>query len=269
MAISPACADRPVQPRRRRSAGGPSPPAKGGGWYPRSVAARRSHTTPEDKAPIWLRAARVYREKGPAGVWFGALSHVGYRRLVLLENRLDEALPRCEPRIEAEMRPLRREDEAAFESLGQEDPGVFRRRLELGHRGWGAWCSGQLRHVVWFAFREVWVEYLRGRLVLDDGVAYAYRAYTEPPYRRLGLGPATQTLCLQALRGQRHRVVLAAVLPDNPWAFPPWIKVGYRRIGVARALGTGERPRILLRLEHGPGTSPGWRFERLPADELP
>jgi ribosomal protein S18 acetylase RimI-like enzyme len=219
----------------------------------------------EGKAPIWLRLVRVYREKGLGGVWFGALSRAGYRRLVLLARRLDEPVTPVPPRARVDVRLLRREDEAAFEALGQGDAGVFRRRLEAGHQCWGAWCSGGLHHVAWLAFRLTQVEYLRCRLLLHDDVAYVYRAYTEPQYRRLGLGPATQTVCLQALREQGYRVVLAAVLPDNPWAFPPWLSVGYRRIAVIRALGTGPRPRVIVTLDSVPGPG-GWKVERCRGD---
>jgi len=204
----------------------------------------------------------VYREKGFGGVWFGALSRMGYRRLVLLERRLDETVRPVPPRAEAEIRPLRRDDEAAFVALGQEDASVFRNRLEAGHQGWGAWCSGALRYVAWVAFRETEVEYLSCRLVLADDVAYVYRAFAEPRHRRLGLGPATQAACMEVLRGRRFRLVLAAVLPDNPWAFPPWLRVGYRRIAVVRTLGTGRRRRVFVSLDTGSGAPLGWRFER-------
>jgi GNAT superfamily N-acetyltransferase len=166
------------------------------------------------------------------------------------------------PRAEAEVRPLRRDDEAAFVTLGQEDASVFRGRLEAGHQGWGAWCSGALRYVSWVAFRETEVEYLSCRLMLADDVGYVYRAFADPPYRRLGLGPATQAACMEMLRRQGFRLVLAAVLPDNPWAFPPWLRVGYRRIGVVRTLGTGLRRRVFVSLDRESGAPAGWKFER-------
>ncbi|MGD1148926.1 MAG: GNAT family N-acetyltransferase [Thermoanaerobaculaceae bacterium] len=216
----------------------------------------------EGKAPIWTRLLRVYREKGPDGVWFGGLSLVGYRRLVLLERRLDKPVPEISPRVEAEIRPLSRKDEAAYENFGQGGAGIFRKRLERGHQCWGAWCSGSLRHVVWAASSEAWVEYLSCRLLLDDGVAYIYRAFSQPEYRGLGLGPATGAQCLRALQAQGHTVVLAAVLPDNPWAFPPWFKIGFRRIGVVRALRPGRQPWIFVRFDHGAGAQTRWKFER-------
>ena len=213
------------------------------------------------KAPVWTRLLCVHREKGALGVWFGTLSLAGYRRLVLLEKRLDEPVPEISPPVGAGIRLLQRDDEAAFVALGQGDAGVFRDRFDRGHQCWGAWCSGFLRHVAWVAFTEVWVEYLSCRLLLDDDVAYTYRAFTHPEYRRLGLGPATQAACLKALHGQGHTLALVAVLPDNPWAFPPWFKVGYRRIGVVRALGTGRHPWIFVRLDRGAGAEARWRFE--------
>jgi len=222
----------------------------------------------EGRPLVWTRAARVYREKGAGGVWFGALSKAGYRRLVLLQVPLSEPVPAVSAGTEADIRPLAAGDATAFAALGQGDAGVFARRVGLGHECWGAWVSGRLRHVAWSALHEAWVEYLRCRVVLDDGVAYAYRAYTEPAYRGLGLGTAVQSASLKALQARGHRFVLAGVLPDNPWAFTPWLRTGYRRVGVVRALGAGGRPRVFVRLHRGGRTAVGWRFERASGDEL-
>ena len=212
------------------------------------------------KAPPWVRLSSVYREKGLGGVWFGVLSKAGYRRLVLLERRLDEPVDVLAPRSDASFRPLESDDEAAFVALGQGDAAAFRQRRERGHECWGAWCSGGLRHVAWIGFREVWVEYLSCTLLLEEGVAYVYRSYTEPGYRRLGLGPASHSRCMQALQRQGCRLMLAAVLPDNPWAFPPWLRVGYRRIGVARAIGSGRTRIVRIDLGGEPATLRGWRL---------
>jgi len=222
----------------------------------------------ERNTPLWVRVGRVYREKGPFGVWFGALSKLGYRRLVLLEASLEEPVPRFSPRVEAEIRPLVPEDESAFVALRQDDSGMFGQRSHLGHECWGAWVSGRLRHVAWSGLGQARVEYLRCRLVLDERVAYAYRAYTEPAYRGLGLCSATQSACLSALRARGYRLGVAGVLPDNPGAFAPWLRVGYRRFGVVRALGAGRRPRVFVRLDQGGGVTRGWRFERSSDNEL-
>jgi hypothetical protein len=216
----------------------------------------------EGRAPVWIRVARVYREKGVGGVWFGALSRLGYRRLVLIERRLDEPITPLAPRIAAEIRPLRHDDEAAFVGLGQEDASAFRRRLEAGHQGWGAWCSGTLRHTRWYAFGETHVEYLRCRLTLDADVAYMFRSFTDPHYRGLGLAPATGCVCMQSMRERGYRLVLAAILPDNSSVFPAVLKLGYRRTGVVRAIGTGSRPLIAVRLDRHAETPPGWSVER-------
>jgi GNAT superfamily N-acetyltransferase len=223
----------------------------------------------DGKAPVWVRLVRVYREKGLGGVWFGVLSRIGYRRLVLLERRLDEPVIPVGARVQAEIRLLGPDDEASFVALGQEDAVVFRKRLEAGHLCWGAWCSGRLRHTRWYAFRGTYVEYLRCRLLLDDQVSYMYRSFTQPEYRGLGLAPATGSVCLPALRELGCRLVLAGVVPDNNAAFPSALRVGYRRIGVVRAVGAGRRPAIVVSLDRRSSTPAGWSFERLRADAPP
>jgi hypothetical protein len=104
------------------------------------------------------------------------------------------------------------------------------------------------------------VEYLAYRLLLDEGVAYVYRAYTEPGYRRLGLGVASHSQCLRALQHQGCRLVLSAVLPDNAWAFPPWIKLGYRRVGMARAIGVGRLRQVVVTPGEVGSPHRGWSF---------
>ena len=214
------------------------------------------------RAPPWIRLLRVYREKGPGGVWFGVLSKAGYRRLVLLERRLDEPVADRALHTEVRIRRLAPGDETAFAALGQGDAEVFQQRMEQGHECWGAWCAGGLRHVAWIGFHEVRVEYLACRLLLEDRHAYVYRAYTEPAYRRLGLGPAAHSVCLASLQRRGFERSLAAVLPDNPWAYPPWLAVGYRRIAVVRAIGLGDRPRIVVSRDNRLAAPADWRFER-------
>lgn len=213
----------------------------------------------EGKAPIWVRAAGVYREKGAGGVWFGTLSLIGYRRLLVLVRRLDEPVAPLAARIGAGFRQLGPGDEGAYAGLGTGDRATFRRRLALGHRCWGAWVEGSLRHFAWMATGETRVDYLRCRALLDDGVVYAYHAYTDPSVRSMGLSAARQSVCLASLRDEGFRLAVAAVLPDNPFALPPCLKVGYRPAGVVRALGTGPRPLVWSRVDAGRG---GFRFTR-------
>lgn len=214
----------------------------------------------EDNPAVWARMLRVFREKGVGGVWFAIAARAGYRRLVALERRLDEPPIQVLPETESEIRQLRYDDEAAFAALGQEPAGVFRKRLDGGHRCWGAWCAEGLRHVEWLAFHEAWVEYLGCRLILASDVVYVYRAFTQPQFRGPGLTQATQAACLPVLRQQDCRLALCAVLPENPWAFSPSLKVGYRRVGVISSLGFGGRRLSRVRLDGGGREAAGWRL---------
>jgi hypothetical protein len=215
---------------------------------------------------LLLRLATVHREKGLGGVWFGALSRAGYRRLVVLERRLDSPIAAAATRRQAVIRALDAGDEAAFVGLGQDTAATFHHRLALGHRCWGAWCDDGLRHIAWIGFERVTVDYLACEVLLADAVSYVYQAYTQPQYRRLGLGPAAHSRCLESLRLHGVRLSLAAVLPDNPWAFGPWLAVGYRRTGTVRAIGPGPRPYVISTRADRAAT-PQWRFARRRRDE--
>ena len=213
------------------------------------------------KAPLVARLWRVYREKGVAGFWFGALRHAGYRRLMLLERTVGDPLPNLAARVDATIRPLGLDDEAAFAALGQEDPREFARRLESGHQCWGAWVSGALRHVQWLALREAWIEHLGCRLRLHDGVLYVYRAFTQPEFRGAGLAPATHCRGLDAMREQGCTLALCGVAPGYRPALVPWLKVGYRPIGFASTFGSARGRLLRVRLGPGAPASRGWTIE--------
>ncbi len=214
----------------------------------------------DDKPAVWIRMLRVYREKGVGGVWFGILSRAGYRRLVVLERRLDEPLAAFRPGAAVEIRPLRRDDQDAFMALGQTSAAVFHDRLDRGHQCWGAWCAGGLRNIGWLAFKEAWVEYLGCRLILADGVVYFYGAFTHPQYRGLGLTATRAAACLRAVREQGYWLALCAVQPENPSAFSPVLKLGYRRIGVLGSVGFGGWRWSRVRLDGGGRVADGWRL---------
>ncbi len=205
-----------------------------------------------------LRVARVYREKGMAGVWFGALTRVGYRHLALLERRPEAPIPRVPVRARTEVRPLDRDDETEFVALGREDARAFRARLEGGQVCWGAWNSGGLRHVQWVASREAWIEDAGCRLLLDEGVVYVSRAYTDPAYRGIGLAPATEIARLHAMRERGGTLSLGVVVPENRAVVSLWLKLGWRRIGFIRSLRVGRRAPSVLHVTRHPTAAPGW-----------
>ncbi len=213
----------------------------------------------EERPALWRRVFRLRRARGFGGVWFAALARGGYRRLLIFSKALADPGPPIVARVQAEIRPLRRDDEGAFAALGQEAVEVYRRRLEGGHECWGAWCGGELRHIAWVAFGEAWVEYLGCRLILADDVAYLYRAFTARGYRGLGIAKARWAVCQESLRARRIRLGLCAVVPENREAISTWLDVGYRRVAIARSVGVGRLRRVWLRLDGG-GAPDGWRF---------
>jgi len=203
----------------------------------------------------------MYGEKGLAGFWYAALGRAGYRRLLLLERRLDEALPLPAADDATWVRPLRREDEDGFVALGQEGAATFRGRLEQGHQGWGAWRAGELLHAQWLATGEAWIEHLGCRVHLGDGVAYVYRAFTAPPWRGAGLTSAVHARALAEMRERGSTLALCGVAPGNRPALSPWLRLGYRRVGFARTFGAGRQRRLRVRAAPGSGASLRWRLE--------
>jgi len=84
-----------------------------------------------------------------------------YRRVVVMERRLDHTLPEIAARVPVRPRLLARSDLESYAQL-RPDAGAAttQRRLAQGHQCFALWHEGQIVHAGWAATRDAWVDYL-------------------------------------------------------------------------------------------------------------
>jgi len=179
-----------------------------------------------------IRAFRTIRQRGPVNLWFRILGEIAYRRVVVLECRLDGELPEVVARVPVRIALLTAADLEHFGRFRPDlEPSIVRRRLEQGHQCFGVWHAGEIVHAGWAATRQAWVEYLRCEFPLDAGDVYQYDSFTTPAFRGLDLAGARVAWMARFFRDAQARRLLAVVWPENTAAFRPLEKAGYRRCG--------------------------------------
>ena len=167
-----------------------------------------------------IRAFRTIRQRGPVNLWFRILGEVAYRRVVVLECRLDGELPEVAARVPVRIALLTAADLEHFGRFRPDlEPSIVRRRLEQGHQCFGVWHAGEIVHAGWAATRQAWVEYLRCEFPLDAGDVYQYDSFTTPAFRGLDLAGARVAWMARFFRDAQARRLLAVVWPENTAAF--------------------------------------------------
>jgi hypothetical protein len=182
--------------------------------------------------------------------WFGLWGRIAYRRLLLVERRLDEPIRDIGPLIPVTIGLLREEEIEDYTTLV---PGVdaedVRSRLVDGQWCFTARIDGRLISVRWAAAKRMHLEYLECDLDLSADEACSYGLYTDPAFRGSAVSPTGSVAMLRHLREAGFRRVVAAILPENHASLRSVTKTGYRPYGV------------IGRVKLGPWT---WRFHRFP-----
>ena len=192
------------------------------------------------------RALEVLRDEGPRALWFRVIAEAVYRRVVVMECRLDGPIPDVSPRLQiciAHLPYAELERYAHFRP--DQDPAVIRLRFERGHRCFAAWHEGQIVHAGWAAMQAPWIEYLGCEFPIEPGDVYQFDSYTTPAFRGLDLAAARIAWMARFFRDAGFRRLLAVVWPENTPAFRPLEKAGYRRCGWIRVLRIGRWRRIV------------------------
>ena len=169
-----------------------------------------------------------------------------YRRVVVMECRLDRPLPDVTARVASRIALLAAEDVTALQALRPDlDPEVIRGRLARGHRCFAAWHEGRIIHAGWAATADAWIDFLDCAMPLEPGDVYQFDSYTEPRFRGAGVAGARVAWMARFFRDAHARRLLAVVWPGNPSAFRPLEKAGYRPCGGLRVIQWGRWRRVL------------------------
>jgi SAM-dependent methyltransferase/GNAT superfamily N-acetyltransferase len=190
----------------------------------------------------------ILRDEGARALCFSILADTVYRRLVLMDRRLDQPIPdvAVSAPIVVELLGPAHVDE--YRCLRADiEPAEFRRRLALGH-----WCfavrhGDRLVHAGWAAAHHARIDFLDTELTLAPGEVYQYDSFTAPDARGRGFAVARLTAMARHLQDAGYRRLIAAVVPENTVAFRPLQKAGYRIFGLMGVVRVGRFRRWFLR----------------------
>lgn len=182
---------------------------------------------------------------------FKVASALGYRRLILLERSLVQALPSPEPRLPLQfgtLQPSELDDYLAFR------PGLSREPMLDRLRSQDCFVARHEERVVsacWAVTRSAPIAFLGLALPIGADEVYFFDAFTAPAYRRQG---AAKALCLHQLahfRGQGMRRAIRATLPENEVALRAHAKSGFRPYALIRRMRLGPWQWTAQRSWHG------------------
>lgn len=207
-----------------------------------------------DKRWTWQkirhRATAVLREQGVKSLWFKILGETIYRRAVLMERLLEEPIMAMPSRVPVVIAPLKETEVQDYLGLRPEaDPADIRQRLKSGQFCFVARYEGRIVHACWATPKRAWIDYLDCALVLAPDAYYGYEGFTAPDFRGHNIALALYSQMIRYFRDAGYRRSLAVLMPENPLAFRPLEKIGYRTIGTLGYVKLGPWRRDFCRLK--------------------
>ena len=186
------------------------------------------------------RALLTLRGEGVRSFWFKLLGEVGYRRLLLLDQPLDHAVPQFSPTLPVDIAELSRDELGAYLAF-RPDTGraAALARLAAGQVCFVARCDGRIVAADWIATQPVRLSYLDCMLDMAPGEVCIYDKFILPAYRGHGISNALRTHHLRQLQRAGHRRVVVAVLPENASSLRDILKGGYRPCGIIGRIKVG------------------------------
>ncbi len=172
--------------------------------------------------------------------WFVVCGRIAYRRLLLLERRLDEPIGDVAPLVPVTHSLLRETEVLEYAALVPDtDPAEIRARLEAGQKCFAARVDGRLVCVRWAGTGRMPLDYLGSDLDLSPDEANIYGLYVDPAFRGHAISPAGSVAMLRHLRDAGFRRVVTTVLPENFASRRSVEKTGYRAYGMVGRVKVG------------------------------
>jgi GNAT superfamily N-acetyltransferase len=186
------------------------------------------------------RALLTLRGEGVRSFWFKVLAQLGYRRLLLLDRQLVDAVPEFSPTLPVEIAQLTEgelDDYLAFRpDTGRADAIG---RLDAGQMCFVARFDRRIVAANWIAMQPIRLCYLDCVLDMAPGEVCIYDKFILPAYRGHGISNALRTHHLRHLQRAGHQRVVVAVLPENASSLRDILKGGYRPCGIVGRIKVG------------------------------
>jgi len=196
------------------------------------VQASTSKPEPRTMRTLWRRAGEILREGGPAGLLFLVLGDLGYRRVLILERRVEDAIAPIDSRTPVEFDELDVTEIDAY--LGFYD-GDTREEVEArfarGDTCYVARDAGQIVCSSWVARATQLIRFLDFRYEIPPSEVYLYDSYTAAGFRGRSVAPALGVYVLEDLRRLGVKRATLVVVPENTANRRARAKTGFRVCG--------------------------------------
>ena len=197
---------------------------------------------------VFRRALRVLRDEGWKSFAFKVAGELGYRRMVIVEHRLDNPIPPFTPRLAVRNGLLRLSDLDAYRAFRPDsDRAEIVRRLDTGELCFVAWHEGEIVSACWTALKPVHIDFIDCESGLLEGDAYIYDKFTSPAHRGRRLGNAVRAHQLGHLRAMGRIRAVGAIVPENRVSLHESLGHGFRPVGMIRTIRLGPWRRIFVR----------------------
>lgn len=187
-------------------------------------------------------ARRAFASGGLRGVWLGVLGTAVYRRLLVLERRLEQPPP--DVGDGPALRVIVLEDEVAYRALRpDQNPEQFARRRAEGAVCFAAVAGDRVVGATWARPGGGWCDYLERPVQLPDDEVYLFDTMVAPAWRgrRVAACIASDQIRWYGERGMSRLV--AVVLPENAASRRARARTGFVVCGRIGWVGLGHRRR--------------------------
>lgn len=203
---------------------------------------RPQQQTPQQRLGYLGRLIEILRKDGLHVLWIKFLGECCYRRLFVVERRLDASLPEPTCELPLEFALLEAEELDVFYAFHHtETRETLLQRLQQGDNCYVARHNGRLVSSCWVSegkhTSETWIRYLRYALALSTDEIYTYDHYTAEDCRGRRISPAIKLWVMRLYRQRGYQRMTAAVSPENRASLRALAKSGFhvtRRIGYLR-----------------------------------
>lgn len=182
---------------------------------------------------ILQRTAEVLRDEGIKSLWFKVLGETVYRRVALMERRVDEPIAEMTPSVPLTVNLLTEAEVDEYLAFRPEaNSAEIRRRLQSKHWCFVARHEGRMVYVCWAATHRIRIDYLAREIQLATDEVYVYETFIASEFRGRNVAAVPYTQMLRYFRDAGYQRVVTVIVPENTPALRLAQKVGVRQFGI-------------------------------------
>jgi ribosomal protein S18 acetylase RimI-like enzyme len=188
----------------------------------------------------WKRAIGSLRHESLRTFAFKLAAELGYRRVVLLERRLDESIPDAPPAAGTAFALLGEDGIDEYLAFRPEsDRAGIAAQLARGDQCFVLRHDGRVVSACWASFRRLRTSFLDDEIPLDEGDVYVTEAWTHEDFRGRSYAHVLCVHQLRDLRARGFRRALRSTVPENYSALRAHAKSGFRPIAMIGRIRIG------------------------------